>query len=94
MALYPKSKGFIDPDIYRAIDPSHWQEHLQDCEKARLTRMVYAYPLFRIKDPHRWEEQMYGPIYRNILGVQPLLALPLLDVTLTKVGTHRGGKGR
>lgn len=65
MALYPKSKGFLDPAIYKANRSVTLAGAFAGLRKGKIDEMVYTYPFFHIEDLHLWEERIYGPIYRN-----------------------------
>lgn len=65
MALYPRSKGFLDPAIYRANRAITLAGTFAGLRNGKIDDMTYTYPFFHVEDLHLWEEQMYGPSYCN-----------------------------
>ncbi|HAR96636.1 MAG TPA: hypothetical protein DCR97_11850 [Deltaproteobacteria bacterium] len=61
MALYPKSKGFLDPAIYKANRAVTLAGTFEGLRNGKIDEMPYTYPFFHIEDLRLWEEQIYAP---------------------------------
>lgn len=76
MALYPKSKGYLDPAIYRANRTITLAGTFTGLRSGKIDEMAYTYPFFRIDDLHLWEERVYAPAYYDPWGPYPYWRYP------------------
>ncbi|HWR59568.1 MAG TPA: Slp family lipoprotein [Thermodesulfovibrionales bacterium] len=72
LALYPKEKGMLDPQIYRKNRKISLAAEFVDTRQGKIDEAKYVYPFFSIKDFHLWEERTYfyqqpyySPYYYN-----------------------------
>jgi outer membrane lipoprotein len=65
LALYPKSKGLLDPMVYKRGREITMAGAFVDVRKGKIDDMEYVYPVFEIREIYLWEEQKeyYGPNY-------------------------------
>jgi outer membrane lipoprotein len=57
LALYPKSKGFLDPMVYMKGREVTLAGEFLETRKAKIDEMEYVYPVFEIKEIYLWEER-------------------------------------
>ena len=66
LATYPKSKGMLDPLIYKRGREITLAGEFVGLRKGRINEMEYVYPLFEIKEIYLWkEEEDDWPAYPN-----------------------------
>jgi outer membrane lipoprotein len=65
LAIYPKSKGLLDPLVYKKGREITLAGEFVETRKGMIDEMEYVYPVFEIKEIHLWEERRdyYGPNY-------------------------------
>lgn len=63
LALYPKEKGLLEPDIYREDRKITVAGEFIEMRKGKIEGMEYVYPFFIIKDIHLWEERKNWTTY-------------------------------
>ena len=65
LALYPRSKGLLDPVIYRKGREVTLAGEFVEARKGKIDEMEYVYPVFEIREIYLWEERKnyYGPAY-------------------------------
>jgi len=65
LATYPKSKGILDPLIYKRGREITLAGEFIGLRKGRIDEMEYVYPLFDIKEIYLWDEKRdyYWPAY-------------------------------
>jgi outer membrane lipoprotein len=70
LALYPRSKGLLDPMVYRKGREVTIAGVFVEVRRGRIDEMNYEYPVFEIRDIYLWEEQndyadypYYDPFY-------------------------------
>ena len=59
LALYPRSRGMLDPLIYKKGREITLAAEFQEVRKGKIDEMEVAYPVFEIREVYLWEE------YRN-----------------------------
>jgi outer membrane lipoprotein len=59
LAVYARSKGLLDPMIYRRGRQVTLAADFLGVRKGKIDEMEYAFPLFEIRQIHLWEEQVY-----------------------------------
>lgn len=63
LAFCPRSKGYLDPAIYRANRTVTLAGTFTGLQDGKIDEMPYIYPLFSINELHLWEERVYTPAY-------------------------------
>jgi outer membrane lipoprotein len=65
IAVYPKSKGLLDPMVYRKGREVTLAGEFVEARKGKIDEMDYVYPVFEIREIYLWEErkEYYGPNY-------------------------------
>jgi outer membrane lipoprotein len=65
LALYPKSKGLLDPMVYKRGREITMGGEFVEVRKGKIDEMEYVYPVFEIREIYLWQEQKeyYGPNY-------------------------------
>ena len=65
IAVFPKSKGLLDPMVYKRGREITLAGEFLEARKGRIDKMEYVYPVFEIKEIYLWEESKdYGwPAY-------------------------------
>jgi len=65
LAVYPRSKGLLDPLIYKKGREITLSGEFLETRKGKIDEMEYEYPVFEIKEIYLWEEQKdyYPPYY-------------------------------
>ena len=65
LALYPKSKGLLDPVVYKKGREITLAGEFLEVRKGKIDEMEYAYPVFEIREIYLWEEyrSYYAPYY-------------------------------
>lgn len=70
LALYPRSKGLLDPMVYRKGREVTLAGEFVEARKGKIDEMEYVYPVFEIRDIYLWEERKdyytypyYDPFY-------------------------------
>lgn len=65
LAVYPRSKGLLDPMIYRKGREVTLAGEFVEARKGKIDEMEYVYPVFEIRDLYLWEErkEYYAPFY-------------------------------
>lgn len=65
LALYPRSKGLLDPMVYRKGREVTLAGEFVEEHQGKIDEMEYVYPLFEIREIYLWEERKdyYGPNY-------------------------------
>jgi outer membrane lipoprotein len=77
LAVYPKSKGILDPLIYKRGREITVAGEFAGLRKSKIDEMEYVYPLFEIKQIYLWEERKdyyrpyYYPYYYPYYGPYP-----------------------
>jgi outer membrane lipoprotein len=59
LALWPKSRGLLDPLIYRQKRSITIAGEFIEPRKGKIDEMDYTYAVFEIQDVYLWEEQYY-----------------------------------
>lgn len=57
LAVYPKSKGILDPLIYKKGREITLAGEFLEIRKGKIDEMEYLFPVFEIKDIYLWEER-------------------------------------
>ena len=57
LALYSKSKGLLDPMVYKKRREVTLAGEFLELRKGKIDEMEYVYPVFEIKEIHLWEER-------------------------------------
>jgi len=70
LALYPKSKGLLDPLVYKKGREITLAGEFVEARKGKIDEMEYVYPTFEISEIYLWEERKdyssypyYDPFY-------------------------------
>jgi len=63
LAIFSRDKGLLDPLIYRKNREITLAGEFIDIRRARIDEMLYAYPVFEIKEIYLWRETVYYPYY-------------------------------
>jgi outer membrane lipoprotein len=65
LAIYPKSKGILDPLVYRKGREITLAGEFIEARKGKIDEMEYVFPVFEIKEIYLWDERKdyYGPGY-------------------------------
>ena len=70
LALYPRSKGLLDPVVYRRGREVTLAGEFVEARKGKIDEMEYVYPVFEIREIYLWEERKdyynypyYDPFY-------------------------------
>lgn len=59
LAVYARSKGLLDPLIYRKGRQITLAADFMGVRKGKIDEMEYPFPLFEIRQVHLWEEHPY-----------------------------------
>ncbi len=59
LAIYPKSKGLLDPVVYKKGREITLAGEFRDIKKGKIDEMEYTYPVFEIRQIYLWEEERY-----------------------------------
>jgi outer membrane lipoprotein len=60
LALYPRSRGLLDPLVYRKGREITLAGSFLESRKGKIDEMDYTYPVFEIRQIYLWEEERYG----------------------------------
>jgi outer membrane lipoprotein len=65
LAIFPREEGFLDPLVYQKGRKITLAGEFLEIRKGKIDEMDYAYPVFKIKQIHLWEErgEYYYPAY-------------------------------
>jgi len=64
LALYPKSKGILDPLVYKNGREITLAGEFVESRKGKIDEMEYVYPVFEIREIYLWDaKEHYGPPY-------------------------------
>jgi len=63
LALYSRSKGILDPLIYRKGREITLAGDFVEVRKGKIDEMEYSYPVFEIRQIHLWDEYRDYPYY-------------------------------
>ncbi len=65
LAVYPKSKGILDPLIYKKGREITLAGEFIEARKSKIDEMEYVFPVFEIREVYLWDERRdyYGPGY-------------------------------
>ena len=59
LALYPRSRGLLDPLVYRKGREITLAGVFLETRKGKIDEMEYAYPVFEIRQIYLWDEERY-----------------------------------
>jgi outer membrane lipoprotein len=59
LALFPKSKGLLDPVVFKEGREVTLAGEFLETRKGKIDDMEYTYPVFEIKQIYLWQEQNY-----------------------------------
>ncbi len=59
VALYPKSKGVLDPVVFKKGREITLAGEFVGIRKGKIDEMEYAFPVFEIRQVHLWQEERY-----------------------------------
>ncbi|MGE5173796.1 MAG: Slp family lipoprotein [Betaproteobacteria bacterium] len=59
LAIYPKSKGLLDPVVYKKGREITLAGEFLEMKKGKIDEMEYSYPVFEIRQIYLWEEERY-----------------------------------
>lgn len=77
LALLPRNKGFLDPEIYRKSREVTLAAEFTEIRMGKIDEVEYPYPLFTIVELYLWEEQQYRlPPYSPWYGPYPYYYSP------------------
>lgn len=62
LAVYPKSRGLLDPMIYKKGREITLAGTFLDVQKGKIDEMDYTYPVFEIKQLYLWEEEQFSMV--------------------------------
>lgn len=64
-ALYPKSRGILDPLVYKKGREVTLAGEFIEARKGKIDEMEYLFPVFEIREIYLWEERKdyYWPAY-------------------------------
>ena len=63
IAVYPRSKGMLDPMIYKKGRQISLAADFVEVRKAKIDEMEYTYPVFTIRQIHLWDQYADYPAY-------------------------------
>jgi outer membrane lipoprotein len=63
IAIYPRSKGFLDPMIYKRGREITVAGNFLEVRRGKIDEMGYAYPVFEIRQIYLWEQYRNYPYY-------------------------------
>ena len=63
IAVYPRSKGMLDPMIYKRGRQISLAADFVEVRKGKIDEMEYAYPVFDIRQIYLWEQYADYPYY-------------------------------
>jgi outer membrane lipoprotein len=63
IAHFPRSKGLLDPLIFRRGREITVAAYFADVRKGKIDEMEYVYPVFEIEQVHLWEEVRSDPFF-------------------------------
>jgi outer membrane lipoprotein len=63
IALYPRSKGLLDPMIYQKGRQISVAADFVEVRKGKIDEMEYAYPAFEIRQIYLWDQYLDYPYY-------------------------------
>ncbi len=63
LAVYPKSKGLLDPVVYKKGREVTLAGEFRDIRKGKIDEMAYDYPVFEIRQIYLFEEPRYDYAY-------------------------------
>jgi outer membrane lipoprotein len=61
IALYPRSKGLLDPLVFKRGREITVASYFVEVRKGLIDEMEYVYPVFEIEQIHLWEEYRSDP---------------------------------
>lgn len=70
LAIYPKSRGLLDPMIYKKGREITIAGDFSEARQAKIDEMSYTYPVFIIRQIHLWDE------YQTYTGPYPYYYYP------------------
>jgi outer membrane lipoprotein len=84
LAIYPKSKGLLDPMVYKKGREVTLAGEFLEARKGKIDEMEYVYPVFEITEIYLWEERKdydsaypyYYPYYDPFYYRSPFLYDP------------------
>jgi len=59
LAVFPREEGFLDPLVYEKGRKITLAGEFLEIRNGNIDEMVYAYPVFKIKQIHLWEREEY-----------------------------------
>ena len=59
LAIYPKSKGLLDPVVYERGRSITLAGEFVEVRKGKIDEMDYTYPVFEVREIHLWREPTY-----------------------------------
>ena len=72
IAIYPKSKGVLDPMVYRKGRQITLAADFVEVRKAKIDEMEYTYPVFIVRQAYLWNEYVdYPGYYYGYYGAYP-----------------------
>ncbi len=63
IALYPRSRGLLDPMIYKKGREVSLAADFVEARKAKIDEMEYTYPVFEIRQVYLWDRYADYPAY-------------------------------
>ncbi len=63
LAMYPKSKGLLDPVMFKKGREITFAGEFVDIRKGKIDEMEYSYPVFEIRQIYLWQEDQYYYAY-------------------------------
>ena len=60
LALYPRSRGLLDPLVYRKSREITLAGVFLETRTGKIDEMEYSYPVFEIRQIYLWDEQRYS----------------------------------
>ena len=57
LAVYPKSKGLLDPMVYKRGREVTMAGEFLEARKGKIDEMEYVYPVFEIREIYLWEDR-------------------------------------
>ena len=57
LAVYPKSKGLLDPMVYKKGREVTMAGEFVEARKGKIDEMEYVYPVFEIREIYLWEDR-------------------------------------
>ncbi len=63
IAIYPRTKGLLDPMIYKKGREITLAADFVEVRKGKIDEMEYSYPVFEVRQAYLWDQYVNYPYY-------------------------------